>query len=89
MDSDNKITSKKAAENRLREIQTEMLEGRFINRNRNHKKNLNGVANWYLNLHDIRQLKSFKTLKKRVENIIGIIGRGKSIKSLKLIGGRL
>ena len=38
--------SKKAAESRLREVQTQILEGRYINRKKDIGKTLQGGAEW-------------------------------------------
>ena len=70
---------KKAAENRLREVQTQILEGRYINTNKNWKKNLQQLVDWYLDLREVRNLKSYKTLKKRIQTITSIIGENKKI----------
>jgi len=71
--------SKKAAENRLREVQTQILEGRYINTNKNRKKNLQQLVDWYLDLREVRNLKSYNTLKKRIQTITSIIGEDKKI----------
>ena len=70
---------KKAAENRLREVQTQILEGRYINTNKNRKKTLQQLVVWYLDLREVKTLKSYSTLKKRIKNITSIIGENKKI----------
>ena len=70
---------KKAAENRLREVQTQILEGRYIDTNKNRKKTLQQLVDWYLDLREVKTLKSYNTLKKRIKTITSIIGGKKKI----------
>ena len=74
--------SKKAAENRFREVKTQITEGRYINSNRDLGKTLEGVADWYFGLQKVRALRSFSTLRKRIENVCRVIGGGKHITGL-------
>ncbi|MCH2264827.1 MAG: hypothetical protein MK371_08005, partial [SAR86 cluster bacterium] len=52
--------SKQAAENRFREIQTAKAEGRHINKNMNSLVTLGVLRDWYLDLPEVKQKRSFK-----------------------------
>ena len=51
--------SKQAAENRLREVQTAKAEGRNIKKNKNTITTLGALRDWYLDLPEVKQKRSF------------------------------
>ena len=56
--------SKQAAENRLREVQTAKAEGRNIRKNKNSLITLGNLRDWYLDLSEVKQRRSFSSIKK-------------------------
>ena len=66
--------SKQAAENRLREIQTAKAEGRNIRKNKNTIVTLGGLREWYLDLSEVKQRRSFSSIKKCLRICVEGIG---------------
>jgi integrase len=66
--------SKQAAENRLREIQTAKAEGRHINKNKNDVITLGQLRDWYLDLSEIKQKRSYKDIRLCLNNCVNRIG---------------
>jgi integrase len=52
--------SKQAAENRLREVETQKVEKRYIRLNKDTETKLSDLFSWYLLLPEVRSKKSFK-----------------------------
>ena len=55
--------SKQAAENRFREVQTAKAEGRTIRKNKNTIITLGSLREWYLDLSEVKQRRSFSSIK--------------------------
>ena len=66
--------SKKAAENRLREIQTAKAEGRHLRKSKNTEITLDQLRDWYLGLSEITQKRSLLDIGKCINNFICRIG---------------
>ena len=66
--------SKQAAENRLREVQTAKAEGRHINKNKNDSITLGQLRDWYLDLSEIKQKRSYKDIRLCLNNCVTRIG---------------
>ena len=66
--------SKQAAENRFREIQTAKAEKRHININKNVLVNLGELRDWYLDLSEIKQKRSYKDIRICLNNCVDRIG---------------
>ena len=66
--------SKQAAENRLREVQTAKAEGRHINKNKNDSITLGQLRDWYLDLSEIKQKRSYKDIRLCLNNCVNRIG---------------
>jgi integrase len=66
--------SKQAAENRLREVQTAKAEGRHIKKNKNETVTLGALRDWYLDLSEVKQRRSFLSIKKCLRICIDRIG---------------
>ena len=66
--------SKQAAENRLREIQTAKAEGRHINKIKNGSITLGQLRDWYLDLSEIKQKRSYKDIRLCLNNCVNRIG---------------
>ena len=58
------VMSKQVAENRLREVQTAKAEGRTIRKNKNTIITLGSLREWYLDLSEVKQRRSFSSIKK-------------------------
>ena len=52
--------SKKASENRLREIQTAKAEGRYLKKDKNASITLGQIRDWYLDLSETKQKRSMR-----------------------------
>lgn len=76
--------SKQAAKNRLREVETALVEHRHIKINKNIKVTLSYLCNWYLDLPEIKELLSHSTLKGRLKNILRILGLGLTVEQLSI-----
>jgi integrase len=78
--------SKLAAENRLREVQTAKAEGRHINKNKNDAITLGQLRDWYLDLSEIKQKRSYKDIRLCLNNCVNRIGNMKAsqLKTLNL-----
>ena len=66
--------SKQAAENRLREVQTAKAEGRHIKKNKNETVTLGALRDWYLDLSEVKQRRSFSSIKKCLRICVAGIG---------------
>ena len=66
--------SKQAAENRLREVQTAKAEGRNIRKNKNTLITLGNLRDWYLELSEVKQRRSFSSIKKCLRICVDGIG---------------
>ena len=66
--------SKQAAENRLREVQTAKAEGRHIKKNKNETVTIGALRDWYLDLSEVKQRRSFLSIKKCLRICIDRIG---------------
>jgi len=67
-------SSKQAAENRLREVQTAKAEGRYIRKNKNSEITLGELSEWYLGLSEVKEKRSFKDIEICLKNIISRVG---------------
>ena len=74
--------SKKAAENRFREIQTAKAEGRHINKNKNSLVNLGNLRDWYLDLPEVMQKRSFRHIQTSINIVVGHVGQKLSLSQL-------
>ena len=74
--------SKQAAENRLREIQTAKAEGRHINKNKNNAITLGQLRDWYLDLSEVKQKRSFKDIQISINIVVNHIGEKLSLSQL-------
>jgi len=52
--------SKQAAENRLRRVETQIAEERYIDIDKNARVNLKALCDWYLELEDVKAKKSYQ-----------------------------
>jgi integrase len=52
--------SKDAAENRLRQVETQIIEERYIDKDKNARVNLKSLCDWYLELEDVKAKKSYQ-----------------------------
>ena len=66
--------SKQAAENRLREVQTAKAEGRHIKKNKNETVTIGALRDWYLDLSEVKQRRSFSSIKKCLKICVAGIG---------------
>jgi len=66
--------SKHAAENRLREVQTAKAEGRTIRKNKNTVITLGSLREWYLDLTEVKQRRSYVSIQKCLRICIEGIG---------------
>ena len=66
--------SKQAAENRLREVQTAKAEGRHIKQNKNETVTIGALRDWYLDLSEVKQRRSFSSIKKCLRICVAGIG---------------
>ena len=69
--------SKLAAENRLREIQTATVEERNIKKNKNAVITIGALREWYLDLPEVKQKRSFKAIANCIEIVSGHVGEKK------------
>ena len=74
--------SKQAAENRIREIQTAKAEGRHINKNKNSLVNLGNLRDWYLDLPEVMQKRSFRHIQTSINIVVGHVGQKLSLSQL-------
>ena len=66
--------SKQAAENRFRYVQTSKAEGRTIRKNKNTIITLGSLREWYLDLTEVKQRRSFSSIKKCLRICVEGIG---------------
>jgi len=66
--------SKLAAENRFREVQTAKAEGRHINKNKNAFITLGQIRDWYLDLSETKQKRSYNDIRICLKNCVDRIG---------------
>ena len=69
--------SKLAAENLLREVQTAKAEERIISKNKNAITTIATLRDWYLDLPEVRQKRSFKAIVKCIEIVVDHLGEKK------------
>ena len=69
--------SKQAAENRLREVQTAKAEGRNIKKNKNAITTIGALRDWYLDLPEVKQKRSFKSISKCISIVLDHLGEKK------------
>ena len=69
--------SKSAAENRLREVQTATAEERNIKKNKNAVITIGALRDWYLDLPEVKQKRSFKAMAKCIEIVSDHLGEKK------------
>jgi len=71
--------SKLAAENRLRKVQIAKAEGKFINSNKNNRITLGKLRNWYLNLAEVQQKRSYRDICQCIDTVLDILGENKIV----------
>jgi integrase len=76
--------SKQAAENRLREVQTAKAEKRHLQINKNVLVNLGELRDWYLDLSEIKQKRSFSDIAHCVSLVVKQIGENTTASQLEL-----
>ena len=76
--------SKQAAENRFREIQTAKAEKRHININKNVLINLGELRDWYLELSEVKQKRSYSDIAHCVSVVVKHIGENTTASQLEL-----
>jgi len=76
--------SKQAAENRFREIQTAKAEKRHININKNVLVNLGELRDWYLELSEVKQKRSYSDIARCVSLVVEHIGEKTTAIQLEL-----
>ena len=69
--------SKSAAENRLREVQTATAEERNIKKNKNAVITIGALRDWYLDLPEVKQKRSFKAIANCIEIVSDHLGEQK------------
>ena len=69
--------SKLAAENRLREVQTATAEDRNIQKNKNAVITIGALRDWYLDLPEVKQKRSFKAIANCIEIVSDHVGEKK------------
>ena len=74
--------SKLAAENRLREVQTAKAEGKHIKKNKNSFVTLENLRDWYLDLPEVKQKRTFKDIKISINIVVQYIGKKLSVSHL-------
>ena len=77
-------TSKLSAENRLREVKTQIVEDRYIKKDAGKSITMAEIYDWYMSLSEVIQLETYKTLKSRLGHTIRIIGSSVHVSSLSL-----
>ena len=75
--------SKQAAENRFREIQTAKAEKRHININKNVLVNLGELRDWYLELSEVKQKRSYSDIAHCVSIVVKHIGENTTASQLE------
>ncbi|MBU2648147.1 site-specific integrase [bacterium] len=78
--------SKLAAENRLRQVETQTLEERYIEKDKNASQNLDSIINWYLALPEVNELSSYTRIRESLCNINRIMGKETIVKHISLAG---
>lgn len=68
-------TSKAAAEKRLSDIKTAKIEGRYIQKNPEVTTNFKELADWYLNLPEVKAKGSYVRDQQLVANLLAFFGR--------------
>jgi integrase len=76
--------SKQAAENRLREVKTAKAEGRHINKNKNDAITLGQLRDWYLDLSEVKQKRSYSDISFCVSIVVKQIGENTTASQLEL-----
>ncbi len=76
--------SKVAAENRLRKVQTNIVEEREIDKNKNVKVTLGQLKEWYLELPEVKELDSYQGKKAQLSNILRILGSNRTVSQIDI-----
>ena len=76
--------SKKAAENRLREIQTAKAEEKYIQSAKGKKLTLEELCGWYKQLPEFQQLASYRCELTKLKTLQRILGKARLVRTLKL-----
>ena len=76
--------SRKAAEHRLREVQSQLTEDRYISPDKNARINLKEVCQWYLTLEDVKAKKSYRRDKQLIANILRLLDGNMLVKDLNI-----
>ena len=79
-----RIETVNLAENRLREVQTAKVEGRYIKNVKGMKMTLGSLKKWYLSISEVKRLSTYDTLLSRIAHPVRIIGESKIASSLSL-----
>ena len=74
--------SKLAAENLLREVQTATAEDRNIQKNKNAVTTIGALRDWYLDLPEVKQKRTFKDIKISINIVVQYIGKKLSVSHL-------
>lgn len=78
--------SKQAAENRLRQVETQTAEGRYIEKDKNVSQTLGSIIQWYLKLPEVKELSSFIRIRESLRNIKRLLGKETVVKHITLNG---
>jgi len=78
--------SKQSAENRLRQVETQTAEGRYIEKDKNVSQTLDSIIHWYLELPEVKELSSFTRIRESLRNISRIMGKETVVKHITLAG---
>jgi integrase len=76
--------SKEAAENRLREVETQIAEDRYIEKDKNAKMTIDGICKWYLVLEDIKAKKSYRRDKQFIASLLRLLDGNVLVKDLNI-----
>ena len=76
--------SKLAAENRHREILTQRAEDRYIDRNKNARITIRQLCDWYLDLTEIREKRSYEDIAICLKNVCSRLGNGLLVSQLEM-----
>lgn len=79
-----KFSSKLTADHRLRELQNQIAEEKYIRKDKNTEWTLIGILKWYLELGEVKQQSSFRDKTLLLEKAVSKIGGNKKISELSL-----
>ena len=77
-------TSKRASEHRLREVLSAITEGRHITQNKNAQVTLRQLRDWYYELTEVMQKRSYPDIKTCINNVINKLGEDILVSELEL-----